>query len=256
VKEADMHNDRIKALFQEVETKVFKGRPKLYQIFKKFDSDNDGFVSREDFRQSLSKLQVGASEEEVKAMVKLIDQADKGYLDYSDFSKIFRSDMSETLVSVQRRDNQHPNNVPSKQITSQLIDKQSKMQETIKEIYKGFQPDYDASKSLSQELEPATRFGAKPEFTSTFVNFQQGAGYPGHLTEKERFGRTVLGSSFQQSFKHTVGPKVFAQAAENTLNAKIGFQAEDKMRKTLVMEAKIAKKRMQAQFEETRKQFM
>ena len=39
------------------------------------------------------------------------------------------------------------------------------MQNTIKEIRKGFQPDVDT------ELVAPTRFSAKPVFGSTFVNF-------------------------------------------------------------------------------------
>jgi len=32
-----------------MEDKVFNGKVKLYDVFKKFDKDHDGFVSYEDF---------------------------------------------------------------------------------------------------------------------------------------------------------------------------------------------------------------
>lgn len=39
LKETDLHNHRIRKLFTEVETKVFRGKLKQFEIFKKFDSD-------------------------------------------------------------------------------------------------------------------------------------------------------------------------------------------------------------------------
>ena len=44
-------------------------------------------------------------------------------------------------------------------------------------------------------LKKATRFGAKPDFGSTFVNFQQNSGQPGFISEADRFGSTK-GSGF------------------------------------------------------------
>jgi hypothetical protein len=49
VKEEDMHNHKIKSLLNQMEDKVFNGKVKLYQVFKQFDKDHDGFVSYEDF---------------------------------------------------------------------------------------------------------------------------------------------------------------------------------------------------------------
>ena len=138
VKEEDMHNKRVKDLFTMMETKVFEGKPKMYKIFKRFDKDCDGFVSYEDFETALDQLQVFANKQEVASMVKLIDSSNKGYLDFTDFSRVFRPDMSEHLVNVDRRDNYNVNLVPSKEITETLIEKQTKMQEAVKEIRKGF----------------------------------------------------------------------------------------------------------------------
>lgn len=182
-----MHNKKVKELFEQMETKVFHGKPKMYQVFKKFDQDNDGFVSYDDFAQCLNMIKVQASKDELAAMVKLVDKKGKGYLDFSDFSQVFRPDMSEQLVEVERKDTNYPNLLPSKDLNKSLIDKQSAIQEAVKQIRKGFQPDLDASKSILShllELVAPTRFSAKPDFGSTFLNFQQSPGDPGFVSEQ------------------------------------------------------------------------
>mmetsp|Transcript_16376 Transcript_16376/g.27713 ORF Transcript_16376/g.27713 Transcript_16376/m.27713 type:complete len:186 (+) Transcript_16376:1334-1891(+) len=60
VGEADMHNTRVKQLMNEMEDKVFNGKVKLYQVFKKFDKDGDGYVSHEDFDNCLKSIKVFA----------------------------------------------------------------------------------------------------------------------------------------------------------------------------------------------------
>lgn len=45
VKSEDMHNHRIKSIMNEIEDKVFNGKTKMYQLFKRFDVDNDGYMS-------------------------------------------------------------------------------------------------------------------------------------------------------------------------------------------------------------------
>lgn len=73
IESADMHNTRVRNLMNEMEDKVFNGKTKLYHIFKKFDKDNDGYVSYEDFSKCLSQIKVFASDQEVSSMMKLID---------------------------------------------------------------------------------------------------------------------------------------------------------------------------------------
>lgn len=45
-----MHNEKIRGLLNQIEDKVFcHGKVKMYQLFKKFDKDCDGYVSYGDF---------------------------------------------------------------------------------------------------------------------------------------------------------------------------------------------------------------
>ena len=76
------------------------------------------------------------------------------------------------------------------------------------------------------ELIAPTRFSAKPNFGSTFGNFQQEKNCPGFISEKDR-----LAKSTSTAWR------------DNSLNAKISFQMEDKMRATKLQEARLNSKR-------------
>mmetsp|Transcript_8413 Transcript_8413/g.12807 ORF Transcript_8413/g.12807 Transcript_8413/m.12807 type:complete len:295 (+) Transcript_8413:1398-2282(+) len=187
VKEGDMHNTKVKKLMNEMGDKVFNGKVKLYNIFKKFDKDHDGFVSYEDFQKCLESIKVIASKQEVASMMKLIDKESKGYLDYSQFSQVFSPNMGDNLVNIPLNDTYFPNLQPSGAVNKRNIDRQTKMQDAVKEIRKSFQPDFDS------QLVAPTRFSSKPQFKNTFENFQQESGAPGFISEKQRLGRTQKG---------------------------------------------------------------
>ena len=69
---------------------------------------------------------------------------------------------------------------------------------------------------------PATRFGAKPAHSNTFLNHQPGPNTPGYLDEATR-----LGGRFH----------------DRGLQTKVDFQAEEKARKQATIESKVAEKR-------------
>lgn len=49
IKEEDIHTQRVQNVLQQIEQKVFNGPVKMYQVFKQFDKDGDGYVSYADF---------------------------------------------------------------------------------------------------------------------------------------------------------------------------------------------------------------
>lgn len=103
------HNSRIRSLINQMEDKVFDGKVKLYQVFKKFDKDGDGYVSYEDFENCLKAIKVDASKDEMAQMLKLIDKKGNGHLNFTDFSQVFRPDMSTVLTSIPQNDIYHNN---------------------------------------------------------------------------------------------------------------------------------------------------
>lgn len=58
----------------------------MYQVFKQFDKDGDGFVSYADFEDQVNNLQIPASKQEIAGILKFLDKENKGYLDFKTFS--------------------------------------------------------------------------------------------------------------------------------------------------------------------------
>lgn len=113
VTEADMHNKKVKQLMNQMEDKIFNGKVVLFHVFRKFDKDGDGYVSYEDFENCLKSIKVHANKNEVASMMKLIDKNNNGYLNFSEFSKVFTPSMSENLVKVPQNDTYLPNLHPN-----------------------------------------------------------------------------------------------------------------------------------------------
>lgn len=82
------------------------------------------------------------------------------------------------------------------------------------------------------ELVAPTRFSSKPNFGSTFGNFQQEKSMPGFISEQQRLGSSTF-SGFGKS----------TNFSETGLNAKLTFQQEDKMKHNKLQDARIKSKR-------------
>ena len=53
VNESEVHTQRVRTLLNQMEDKVFNGKVKLFQVFRQFDKDKDGYISYEDFHKCL-----------------------------------------------------------------------------------------------------------------------------------------------------------------------------------------------------------
>ena len=53
---------RLRTVMCEVEDKIFDGKHKMYQVFRKFDKDGDGFVSYKDFESHLLSNKINITE--------------------------------------------------------------------------------------------------------------------------------------------------------------------------------------------------
>lgn len=146
LKSEDCHNKRIKGLLSEIEEKVFQGKVKMYQLFRSFDVDGDGYVSHQDFDNFVRSIKVDANKKEVASIMKLIDSKNKGYLTFNEFSKTFSPNMSTELVKIELTDNYFPNLVPSDDVTGLNRKNQHSFNERIKKIREQFKPDPDQSK--------------------------------------------------------------------------------------------------------------
>ena len=115
-------------------------------MFRQFDKDGDGYVSYEDFENCLKSIKVHASKNEVASMMKLIDKDNLGYLNFSEFSKVFTPSMSDSLVKIPQNDTYFPNLHPNRANLTQQMNIMTDVQEKISSIRQGFQPDADSRK--------------------------------------------------------------------------------------------------------------
>ena len=211
----------------------------------------------------MKSIKVQASPDEVKAVLKHIDRNDNGYLDFAEFSKVFRPDMSERLVNIPQNDRHLPNLAPSKEVNEDNRAHHKQMLETMNEFKKTFKPaEYkDRKCNILQidsiilflstvELKVPSRFSAKPDFGSTFVNFQHPGRCPGYLEENARFKGTANGfmkekKERMEGTRSSIGVKQFSGPLqkENCLNTKVAFQAEEKAKADARRAARLSVKR-------------
>jgi Ca2+-binding EF-hand superfamily protein len=145
----DMHNERIKSLLSEIEDKVFVGKTKMFQLFRRFDVDGDGYMSHQDFDTFIKSIKVEADKKEVASILKLLDTKNQGFLTYTEFSKVFSPQMSAELVNTHQNESHMPNMVPSDEMYKYNQKNQHKYNERVKQIRDTFKPDMDQSKSTA-----------------------------------------------------------------------------------------------------------
>ena len=127
VNEDSIHNHRVKEVLKNLEEKVFQGPVKIFQVFKQFDKDGDGFVSYADFEDQLNALQVSASKQEIAGIMKHLDKEGKGYLDFRSFSLGVHPQMSST-INDKANELHLPNLVPNKAKQNEYGQKASTLQ--------------------------------------------------------------------------------------------------------------------------------
>ena len=77
---------RLRNLLRDIEDKAFEGKFRMYEVFKNFDKDNDGFISYKDFESHLLKKKVTASKDEIVSLMKnVLDKDGDGYIDFKTF---------------------------------------------------------------------------------------------------------------------------------------------------------------------------
>jgi hypothetical protein len=169
--------------------------------------------------------------------IRALDADNKGYFDFRTFSQKMTPGIGERFASMDptisesARENLHlPDLGPSKAHLATHIRKAGNIQQSVREVRQGFNPDYDTSKykhtfySLSYflELVVSTRFGSKPPPPDTFANFQPAPTSAAHISEKAR---------------------VTVPSGNRFLDTNVEFQREDRAKKLNLQQAKTEIKR-------------
>ena len=61
-------------MIKTIDSRVFDRNHSSFSVFKKFDVDNDGFISTEDLDKALSKLEIQHTKEDVNELMAFLDE--------------------------------------------------------------------------------------------------------------------------------------------------------------------------------------
>ena len=143
---------RIRTVLREVEDRIFDGKHKSYQVFRKFDKDGDGFVSYKDFEDHLLSNKINVTSGEVEQIMKnVLDPENRGYIDFTTFSKRFGVNMS-SQINVTDKEVHSANLVPNKTKLNEYGKKSQGVRSKIAEVTASFKPEVDQSKSYLKYL--------------------------------------------------------------------------------------------------------
>ncbi|KAL2228929.1 calmodulin-like protein 3 [Sesamum indicum] len=68
-----------------------RGGIELRGVFATFDKNNDGYITREELRESLKNIGISAGERDVADMVEKVDSNGDGLIDFDEFCELFDS---------------------------------------------------------------------------------------------------------------------------------------------------------------------
>ena len=122
---------------KEISDKVFCGPTKIFNVFKQFDKDGDGFVSYADFDDKLQQLEIQSSRKDLAAVLKLLDKDQKGYLDFQNFSKGVHPGMAEA-ININNRELHLPNLVPNRAKLNEYAAKGKGLFNAVNEVRRTF----------------------------------------------------------------------------------------------------------------------
>ncbi|XP_070556029.1 calmodulin-like [Ptychodera flava] len=69
-----------------------RSKDDLYQAFREFDRNGDGYITIDELRRTMKKLGETISEDELREMMKEADQDGDGRVNYKEFAKIIRNE--------------------------------------------------------------------------------------------------------------------------------------------------------------------
>ncbi|XP_077991780.1 neo-calmodulin-like [Glandiceps talaboti] len=73
-------------------SKKDRSKDDLYHAFREFDRNKDGYITIDELRRTMKKLEENITEEELREMMKEADQDGDGRVNYKEFAKIIRGE--------------------------------------------------------------------------------------------------------------------------------------------------------------------
>lgn len=104
----------IKSILQKVDDNIFRGSQRAYEIFKKLDLDQDGYINHNDLMRSMREKHIMGNDEIVK-LISYLDPDQVGYLGFQEFSSKIRNGCTDN--DAQGYQITVPTIYPSKELT-------------------------------------------------------------------------------------------------------------------------------------------
>lgn len=174
---------KINEILNKIDERIFVERKRAYDLYKMFDVDNDGFISRKDFITKAEEMSL-VPREDIKVLVDYLDSQNKGYVNFREFhQKIYTN-------ATQQDENANPKVFPSVMPSKENFLKtagfgpmtKKKVDEMINEL----------RPQTSGFLRPSSRFGSTPVWKNTFHSFQPNITSPMFVSDRERFNCSPL----------------------------------------------------------------
>ncbi|KAK6126898.1 hypothetical protein DH2020_014365 [Rehmannia glutinosa] len=70
-------------------------RDELKSVFATFDKNSDGYITKQELRESLKNMGISAAEKDVVDMVEKVDSNGDGLIDFDEFCELFNSNKEE-----------------------------------------------------------------------------------------------------------------------------------------------------------------
>ena len=81
------NREELTRILSNIENKVFNGPTKYYAVFKQFDNDGDGYISKQDLESALQKLKIPHNSQETKVLMDFLDGDKNGFIQYAEFAE-------------------------------------------------------------------------------------------------------------------------------------------------------------------------
>lgn len=126
-------------LLKRIDDHIFLGEGKFLNLFKKFDKDSDGYVSRTDLEKHLRDRNLVHSEEELAHIMNYVDKEKKGFLTFRDFNKKLRRNMTNVDEKWEQKERNISQPMPAH--TDMRLKTMSDFYKKTQDLKKSFKPD-------------------------------------------------------------------------------------------------------------------
>eukprot|EP00826_Nyctotherus_ovalis_P047116 TRINITY_DN5378_c0_g1_i15.p1 TRINITY_DN5378_c0_g1~~TRINITY_DN5378_c0_g1_i15.p1 ORF type:complete len:702 (+),score=188.58 TRINITY_DN5378_c0_g1_i15:221-2326(+) len=179
-------NSRLREMIMDLQDKSFEGKRYLYEVFKDYDRDCDGYISHDDIKNQFKNLSVRATEEEIDKFIELVDPLKRGYLDFPKFSLTITPNMVEHLAPLDKTQENflfkrnRPNLVPNRQKVEENIEYHKTFANRFIEIRDTFLPETNEllsnSCAMRNRLEASHTFRCLPAAAEYLRELPGGSG--------------------------------------------------------------------------------